>query len=208
MNKVQKGICAPGKYILYKTLLNMKITFLLKQWITIGIIAAGFAINAGARPVHKTSAAAIHKMEGAAAHGQMTNQQYYDKLSGICDTLYIIRKALFGKILSVTPDKNWAALSAERQNLHSYCLRQLAYLAKLPDVVSSADVGLTLYNLLQTHRDMENVLKDFDGFTAGTGDADVQATFGKMSEKLKDTKREHQLFLIEKANYKKTYALQ
>lgn len=187
----------------------MKKSLILKKLIAIAIIAVFFDLNADGRSLQQIkTAVSIQKTRTVVALDLMTNQQYYDKLSGICDTLYIIRKALFGKILSVTPDKNWPALSAERQNLHSYCLRQLAYLGKLPDVGSSADFGLTLYNLLQTHRDMETVLKDFDGFTAATSDADVQATFAKMSEKLKDTKREHQLFLIEKVNYKKAYGLQ
>jgi hypothetical protein len=138
----------------------------------------------------------------------MTNQQYYDKLSGICDTLYIIRKALFNKILSVTPDKNWAALSAERQNLHGYCLRQLAYLGKLPEVGKSGDFSYSLYILMESHRDLENILKDFDGFTGDTPDDTVKATFGKLTDNLKLIVSEHKEYFVEKNNYKKAYGLQ
>ena len=137
----------------------------------------------------------------------MTNQEYYNKLSGICDTLYIIRKALVNKILSVTPDKNWAALSAERQNLHGYCLRQLAYLGKLPDVGKSADFNYSLYILMESHRDLENILKDFDGFTGDTPDDTVKATFGKLTEALKLIVSEHEAYFVEKNNYKKAYGL-
>ena len=179
--------------------------------VAIGLMVAGIFGRTAAQPLAgRGSAEPNHGATHTNRMDSMTNQQYCDKLSAINDTLRVYFRGLLKRVDSASKSKpmTWNIIKEYRQSVQFYCRANIAYLSKLPDVGESKDLAQSLTAVLQEQNHVCDIVKEFEGFDANTGNEALYAAFSKLLAGEKALVNNYLDFGTEKEVYKSKYDLQ
>jgi len=101
---------------------------------------------------------------------QMTNQQYWDKLSAINDTLFSFYQTLGRRLATAFKAKPviWGNMKEYREFVQRYCRTTMVYLSKLPGVGDSEDFAQSLNNVVQAYNHLCDIFKQFESTDENT----------------------------------------